>query len=48
MNLDEFAFFNHQLAGMLKSGIPLEAALRLVCAEMRRQRWRWKQMRQAA
>ncbi len=40
MNLDEFAFLNQQLAGMLKSGIPLEAALRQVCAGMRRQRWR--------
>jgi len=40
MNLDEFAFLNQQLAGMLKSGIPLEAALRQVCAGIRRQRWR--------
>jgi len=40
MKLDEFAFLNQQLAGMLKSGLPLEAALRLVCAGMRRQRWR--------
>jgi type IV pilus assembly protein PilC len=40
MNLDEFAFLNQQLAGMLKSGIPLETALRQVCAGMRRQRWR--------
>ena len=40
MNLDEFAFLNQQLAGMLRSGIPLETALRQVCAGMRRQRWR--------
>src|SRR5271170_6692494 len=40
MKLDEFAFLNQQLAGMLKSGIPLEAALRQVCSGMRRQRWR--------
>src|SRR5580704_18064135 len=40
MNLDEFAFLNQQLAGMLRSGLPLETALRQVCAGMRRQRWR--------
>ncbi len=40
MKLDEFAFLNQQLAGMLKAGIPLEAALGQVCAGMRRQRWR--------
>jgi len=40
MKLDEFAFLNQQLAGMLKSGLPLEAALRRTCAGMRRQRWR--------
>jgi type II secretory pathway component PulF len=40
MKLDEFAFLNQQLAGMLKSGLPLETALRQVCAGMRRQRWR--------
>jgi len=34
MNLDEFAFFNQQLAGMLQSGIPLEAAQRRLSAEM--------------
>ena len=28
MKLDEFAFLNKQLAGMLKSGITLETALR--------------------
>ncbi len=36
MKLDEFAFLNQQLAGMLKSGIPLESALRQLCAGMRR------------
>ncbi len=35
MNYDEFAFFNQQLAGMLKSGIPLEGALRQLCETMR-------------
>src|SRR5580692_5317725 len=37
---DEFAFLNQQLAGMLKSGIPLEPALRQMCATMRRGRFR--------
>ncbi len=36
MNLDEFPFVNQQLAGMLKSGIPLEGALKQLCAAMRR------------
>ena len=36
MNLDEFSFVNQQLAGMLKSGIPLEGALKQLCATMRR------------
>jgi type II secretory pathway component PulF len=36
MKLDEFAFVNQQLAGMLRSGIPLEGALRQVCRTMRR------------
>lgn len=35
MKYDEFAFVNQQLAGMLKSGIPLEGALRELCATMR-------------
>lgn len=35
MNLDEFGFVNRQLAGMLKSGIPLEGALRQLCETMR-------------
>jgi type II secretory pathway component PulF len=33
MNHDEFAFLNHQLAAMLKEGIPLEGALRKLCEE---------------
>jgi general secretion pathway protein F len=37
---DELAFLNQQLAGMLKSGIPLEAALRQLCLSMRRGRLR--------
>ncbi|HEX4119098.1 MAG TPA: type II secretion system F family protein [Verrucomicrobiae bacterium] len=40
MKFDEFAFLNQQLAAMLKSGIPLESALRKVCAGMGRRRWR--------
>lgn len=40
MNYDEFAFFNQQLAGMLKSGIPLEGALRQLCTQMKRGRLR--------
>jgi type II secretory pathway component PulF len=36
MKLDEFAFFNQQLAAMLRSGIPLESALGQLCASMRR------------
>ncbi len=35
MKFDEFAFVNHQLAGMLQSGIPLEGALRQLCATMK-------------
>ncbi len=35
MNLDEFAFFNQQLAAMLRDGIPLEGALRQLVAGMR-------------
>jgi type II secretory pathway component PulF len=35
MKLDEFAFVNQQLAGMLRSGIPLEGALRQLCQTMR-------------
>jgi type II secretory pathway component PulF len=36
MKRDEFAFLNQQLAAMLRDGIPLEGALRQLCAEMRR------------
>ena len=36
MKNDEFAFFNMQLAAMLRDGIPLEGALRRLCQEMRR------------
>lgn len=35
MNYDVFAFFNQQLAAMLREGIPLEGALRQLCAGMR-------------
>lgn len=34
MNHNELAFANQQLAGMLKGGVPLEGALRQLCAEM--------------
>ena len=34
MKLDEFAFVNQQLAGMLRSGLPLEGALRQLCASL--------------
>ncbi|MBA4148684.1 MAG: type II secretion system F family protein [Verrucomicrobia bacterium] len=36
MKYDEFAFFNQQLAGMLKTGIPLEGALQQLASTMRR------------
>lgn len=36
MNYDEFAFFNQQLAAMLRDGLPLEGALRQLCLNMRR------------
>ena len=35
MKFDELAFVNQQLAGMLRSGIPLESALRQLCATMK-------------
>lgn len=35
MKYDEFAFFNQQLATMLRDGIPLEGALKQLCAGMR-------------
>ncbi|MCF7669291.1 MAG: type II secretion system F family protein, partial [Verrucomicrobia bacterium] len=40
MNLEELAFLNQQLAGMLKSGIPLEGALKQLCENLRRGRMR--------
>jgi type II secretory pathway component PulF len=40
MKQDEFAFFNQQLAAMLRDGIPLEGALRRLCNEMRAGRLR--------
>ncbi len=36
MKYDEFAFFNQQLATMLRDGMPLEGALRQLCENMRR------------
>ena len=36
MKYEELAFFNQQLATMLKEGIPLEGALRQLCATMHR------------
>lgn len=35
MNYDEFAFFNQQLASMLREGIPLEGALKQLSSGMR-------------
>lgn len=40
MKYDEFAFFNQQLAAMLRDGIPLEGALKRLCEEMHRGRLR--------
>jgi type IV pilus assembly protein PilC len=34
MKTDEFAFFNQQLAAMLRDGIPLEGALQRLCSDM--------------
>ncbi|HEU5068923.1 MAG TPA: type II secretion system F family protein [Verrucomicrobiae bacterium] len=36
MNTDEFAFFNQQLAAMLRDGLPLEGSLRQLIATMQR------------
>jgi len=36
MNHEQLSFFNHQLAAMLKSGLPLESALKQLSASMRR------------
>jgi len=35
MNYDELAFFNQQLAAMLRDGIPLEGAIKQLCAGMK-------------
>src|SRR5579871_4152514 len=35
MNYDVLAFFNQQLAAMLRDGIPLEGALKQLCAGMK-------------
>jgi type IV pilus assembly protein PilC len=35
MKTDEFAFFNQQLGSMLRDGIPLEGALKQLCAGMK-------------
>src|SRR5882724_3151906 len=35
MKLDEFSFFNQQLAAMLRDGIPLEGAVGQLCSSMR-------------
>src|SRR3954466_15218938 len=40
MNYDEFAFFNRQLAAMLHEGIPLEGAIKQLCADMQSGAWR--------
>lgn len=40
MNHEEIAFFNEQLAGMLRSGIPLEGGIRKLCERMRRGEFR--------
>jgi type IV pilus assembly protein PilC len=40
MKYDEFAFFNRQLAAMLRDGLPLAGALRRLCGRMRRGRLR--------
>jgi type IV pilus assembly protein PilC len=40
MNYDEFAFFNQQLAAMLREGIPLEGALKQLSAGMKAGRFR--------
>jgi len=37
-NIEEFSFFNQQLSGMLKAGIPLEGALKGLLKDMRKGR----------
>lgn len=36
MKYDELAFFNQQLAAMLRDGIPLEGAIKQLCADLKR------------
>ncbi len=48
MNYDEFAFFNQQLAAMLRDGIPLEGALKRLSSEMRQSPLRGELERLAA
>src|SRR4051812_28829757 len=40
MNHEQLAFFNQQLAAMLKSGLPLESSLKQLSASMQRGRLR--------
>ena len=40
MNYDELAFFNQQLAAMLRDGIPLEGAVKQLCAGIKTGRLR--------
>jgi type II secretory pathway component PulF len=40
MNYDEISFLNQQLAEMLRTGIPLEAGLKQVCAGMKSGTWK--------
>src|SRR5258708_7146851 len=40
MTYEELSFVNQQLAGMLRSGIPLEGALRQLCADMKHGQFR--------
>lgn len=40
MKYDEFAFFNQQLAAMLRDGIPLEGALKRLCEDMHKSQLR--------
>lgn len=40
MGNDEIAFFNRQLAAMLRTGIPLESGLKQLCASMKAGTWK--------
>ncbi|MEJ5238308.1 MAG: type II secretion system F family protein [Limisphaera sp.] len=46
MNLEQFAFLNRQLAGMLRAGLPLEASLRQVARDLQKGPWRaeWERL----